>query len=138
MKVPSTEDWLRISNCFYEIWNLPICVDAIDGKHVCIQKMSKSGSTNYNYKWYHPDVLMAACDADACFTVIEVGNAGRNSDGCVFKTSRIGRWIQREGNILHLPSDQQLANDEIGGMFPFYFVAEEASFRFIHRLSNSS
>ncbi|KAJ8897606.1 hypothetical protein PR048_002955 [Dryococelus australis] len=124
MKVPSTEDWLQISNRFYELWNLPNFVGAIDGKHVRIQKLPKSGSTNYNYKEYHSVVLMAACDADARFTVIEVGHAGRNSGGG-FKASRIRRWLQRKGNGLHLPSDQQLANEESGGMFPFYFVADE-------------
>ncbi|KAJ8883682.1 hypothetical protein PR048_015536 [Dryococelus australis] len=69
---------------------------------------------------------MVACDADSCFTVIEVGHAGRDSDGGVLKASRIGRWLQREGNRLHLPSDQKLANDESGGIFKFYFVADEA------------
>ncbi|KAJ8871919.1 hypothetical protein PR048_028259 [Dryococelus australis] len=102
-KVPSTEDWLRISNSFYELWKPPNCLGAIGGKHVRIQKMPKSGSTNYNYEGYNSVVLMATCDDDACFTVIEVGHAGRNSDGGVFEASRINRWLQREGNGLHLP-----------------------------------
>ncbi|XP_071051621.1 uncharacterized protein [Onthophagus taurus] len=126
MKVPSKEEWLRIADRFYELWNLPNCIGAIDGKHIRIQKIPKSGSTNFNYKGYHSVVLMAACGADACFTMIEAGHAGRNSDGGVFKASRMGRWLQREGNRLNLPNNRQLIHDETGGNFPFYFVADEA------------
>ena len=30
----TTDDWKNIAKDFYEIWNLPHCIGAIDGKHV--------------------------------------------------------------------------------------------------------
>ena len=38
LKPPENQaDWLRISNEFETLWNLPHCVGAIDGKHNAIQ-----------------------------------------------------------------------------------------------------
>lgn len=126
MKLPSTTEWLEISDRFQELWNIPNCIGAVDGKHVRIKKIPNSGSTNYNYKGYNSSILMAACDADACFTMIEVGYAGRNSDGGVFRASRMGRWLRTNGDRLNLPNGSRLKYDREGGMFPYYFVADEA------------
>jgi len=75
------------------LWNLPNCVGAIDGKHVRIEKFANSGSSNFNYKSYHSTVLLACCDADGLFTMIETGYAGRNSDGGIFRASVMKYWI---------------------------------------------
>jgi len=34
---PKKEDWVKISNDFWEIWNFPNCIGALDGKHVAIE-----------------------------------------------------------------------------------------------------
>jgi len=33
LPVPSKEKWKNIANRYYELWNMPNCVGAIDGKH---------------------------------------------------------------------------------------------------------
>lgn len=34
---PSQENWMKIADDFFERWNFPHCIGAIDGKHVVIQ-----------------------------------------------------------------------------------------------------
>lgn len=60
---------------------------AIDGKHFQIKCLPNTGSTDFNYKRYFSIVLMVCVDADGLFTIIDVGEVERNSDGAVFKTS---------------------------------------------------
>lgn len=123
MPIPSIQAWKNIANRFYELWNIPNCLGAIDGKHIRIKKLPNSGSTNYNYKQYHSIVLMACSDADGLFTMIETGFAGRNSDGGIFRAGRMKHWIQRSVNI---PPPTQLPHDPQENDFPYYFVADEA------------
>ena len=106
------------------MWNLPNCLGSIDGKHIRIRAFDKSGSTNYNYKHFFSIVLMASADADGKFITIDVGSPGRNSDGGVFHTSRLGKWIER--NSLDFPDPRPLPNEETNRPMPYYFCADEA------------
>lgn len=40
MSLPQKEHWKAIANRFWEVWNLPNCLGALDGKHIRIQKNS--------------------------------------------------------------------------------------------------
>jgi hypothetical protein len=93
MPIPNMADWKKISERFYLVWNLPNCLGSLDGKHIRIEKLPNTGSSNFNYKSYHFIVLMACSDANGLFTFIETGYAGRNSDGGIFKASVIKYWI---------------------------------------------
>lgn len=124
MKIPSLEKWKEIANRFYDLWNLPNCLGAIDGKHIRIQKLPNSGSTNYNYKQYHSIVLLAACDADGLFTIIQTGFAGRNNDGGIFRASNLSRLLER--GELNLPEDACLPHDENQQKLPYYLVGDNA------------
>ena len=35
----SQEDWKRVSESFYRLWNFPNCIGAIDGKHIVMQAL---------------------------------------------------------------------------------------------------
>lgn len=121
---PTQEKWIQISNRFYELWNIPNCLGAIDGKHFRIKCLPNTGSTYFNYKSYFSIVLMACVDADGLFTTIDVGEVGRNSDGAVFRTSNLGRALS--SGVLQLPPSRPLPSSNDGNDFPFYFVADEA------------
>jgi len=83
---PTQEKWIQISDKFYDLWNYPNCLGAVDGKHFRIKCLSNTGSTYFNYKSYFSIKRMACVDADGLFTTVDVGEIGRNSDGAVFRT----------------------------------------------------
>ncbi len=75
---------------------------AIDGKHIVVQAPINSGSSYYNYKGqhcYYFDILYR-------FTVIDVGDLGRHSDGGVLAHSSFG--IALENDSLSFPAPHPL------------------------------
>ena len=79
----SPAEWRHVSKGFEEIWSYPHCVRSVDGKHIVLQAPACSGSTFYNYKGTHSIVLLAVCDAHYCFTLVDIGDAGRHSDSAI-------------------------------------------------------
>ncbi|XP_045121513.1 uncharacterized protein LOC123510410 [Portunus trituberculatus] len=77
------EQWRKIANDFYNKWQFPLCIGALDGKRVLICKPPNSGSTFYDYKGHVSVILMALVDADCKFLYVDVGSCGRASDGGV-------------------------------------------------------
>lgn len=96
----------------------------MDGKHIRIQKLPNTRSTNYNYKGYHSIVLLALCDADALFTMIDTGYAGRYSDGGIFQASALSYWMERDG--LNMSLSSPLPHDYLQQEVPYFFVADNA------------
>lgn len=85
---PTESQYKDIANDFFNMWNIPNCVGAIDGKHIAIKCPAKSGSLYFNYKKFFSIVLMAACDAKYTFTAVSIGSYGSQSDG-----GNIFEWI---------------------------------------------
>lgn len=124
MKPPTTEDWLNISENFSKSSNFPHCVGAIDGKHIRMIKPANSGSEFFNYKKFFSTVLMAVADSDYCFTFINVGSLGKESDCNILKETKIGKEIY-DGS-LNLPEPSPISNEQEYGDVPYVFVADEA------------
>ena len=123
--VPKTEaDWKLKAREFCDIWNFPNpnCLSAIDGKHVVIQSPPNSGSEFFNYKGTYSVVLLAACDARYCFTVVDVGASGRESDGGVFANSQFNTALRN--NSLQMPVAEKLPGTNISA--PYVIVADNA------------
>ncbi|KAJ8353280.1 hypothetical protein SKAU_G00208490 [Synaphobranchus kaupii] len=119
---PTEEDWLEVAAGFQDRWDFPNCVGALDGKHVAIQAPPNSGSTFFNYKGGFSIVLMALVDHRYCFTVVEIGSHGSSSDGGIFRSSDLGKALQR--GDLHLPGPRPLPGTE--QPVPHVIVGDEA------------
>lgn len=88
LKSPNTaNEWEQIANGMEESWNFPNCIGALDGKHIAIECPANSGSSYFNYKKFHSLVLMAMCDAQYCFTLVDIGHYGRDNDANIFNNS---------------------------------------------------
>lgn len=122
MKIPSTEEWIMIANNFESAANFPLCLGAIDGKHIRVIKPEKSGSMFLNYKHFFSIVLMAVVDANYNFIYIDVGAYGKECDSAVFKETQF--WKNLIDNRLSIP----LSTTKLGADFelPYVFVADEA------------
>ena len=115
VKTPTTsQEWKKIAREYENYWNFPHCVGSIDGKHCTIQAPKNSGSEFFNYKKYFSIVLMAVSDAMYRFVYVDVGTAGRWSDGGTFDNCSLNRKLT-EGR-LNLPADTQLPGELANGL----------------------
>ena len=67
------------------------------GNHIAIECPGYSGFEFFNYKGFFSIVLMAICDAKYCFTLVDVGNYGKNNDAQIFGISLMGIafWMEK-------------------------------------------
>ena len=113
LRPPQTpEEWLNISRDFESKWNMPHCIGAIDGTRIAIKAPFKSGTSFHNYKSFFSIVLMAICDANYCFTYVEVGNYGSNNDSGVLFNSQMGKYFKERK--MNIPEPE-------GGKLPFFW-----------------
>lgn len=119
MKLPTdANDWQVISKNFEHSWQLPHFLGALDGKHVVIKAPDYSGSQYFNYKGTFSIVLMALVDANYRFICVDIGSFGRNSDGGIFKHSKLGKAITN--GTLNIPNPEALPNDNELGPVPYF------------------
>ncbi|KAK4885700.1 hypothetical protein RN001_001971 [Aquatica leii] len=122
LQPPNKIEWQEISSGFQTCWNLPNCVGSMDGEHVRIRAPYNSGSTYFNYKKTFSIVLFAVCDYKYCFTHVDIGAYGSQSDGGVLKLSKFGYNLNN--GQLDLPEDMPFPGMQENK--PFYFVGDEA------------
>jgi hypothetical protein len=123
LKPPKEEDWKKIAAEFWNHWNFPNCIGAIDGKHFVIKAPPHSGSLYFNYKKSFSIVLLAACDHQYKFTIVDCGAYGSASDGGIFAQSEFEKCLNSNDlNISVKNCKLPLSDIEM----PYYFVADEA------------
>jgi hypothetical protein len=106
MPTPTRTTWSQIVNNFWDLWNFPNCIGAIDGKHQKIQAPPNSGSQYFKYKHSFSVVLLVLVDARYKFTVVDIGSYGRNGDGGIFAHSKLRKYLETHAGI---PEDKQLS-----------------------------
>ncbi|XP_054603133.2 uncharacterized protein [Nothobranchius furzeri] len=121
---PTDEMWKTVAQGFWEKWNFPNFLGALDGKHIHIQAPPRSGSQYFNYKKTFSIVLLALVDADYRFRVIQVGDFGRSSDGAVYAGSALGIGMERR--TLHVPPHAPLPGAADATPVPHVMVADAA------------
>lgn len=121
---PTEEMWQNIASKFWEKWNFPNCMGAIDGKHITLVSPAHSGSLYFNYKGTFSIVLLALADAEYRFTFLQVGDFGRTSDGGVYSGSALGRAM--EAKTLSVPADCPLPGSGAQGPMPYTMVGDAA------------
>ncbi|XP_068992408.1 uncharacterized protein [Neodiprion pinetum] len=121
LQAPSKEEYLQIAEGFWQLWNFPHCLGAIDGKHVDAQCPPNSGTLYFNYHKRYSVVLMAVCDHNYKFTLVDIGSAGKNSDGGIFAISD----LNPENRQLNIPEGaSKLSGSDI--QMPYFFIGDEA------------
>lgn len=90
--------------------------------HYLFQSPPRSGSRFYNYKGNHSINLLAVCDANYCFTLLDIGAEGRQSDGGIFACSNFGKRFER--NQMDLPQPRPIKASE--SALPYVLVGDEA------------
>ncbi|GFY13454.1 protein ALP1-like [Trichonephila clavipes] len=77
IQVPeSGNEWKMVAEEFWAKWNFPLCLGAMDGKHIRIKPPSHSGATYRNYKGLINIVLLALVDANLKFLYVDAGTNG--------------------------------------------------------------
>lgn len=125
MQTPSTnEEWTEIANNYFQLWNVPNCIGAMDGRHIEFKVPLKDGSLYYNYKGTNSIALLAVVNAVYQFIYVNVGVNGRVSDGGVFRDSDFAQLLNNSQNPLNIPEDKPLPGmDE---PIPYILLADNA------------
>lgn len=122
-QIPKSEqEWKVVAEGFSQKWNFPLCLGALDGKHIQIRKPLGTCSRYFNYKGTHSIVLFAVVNADYEFIFADVGTNGRVSDGGVIRNTEFYRLLQN--NELNIPNSSILPNSSRRASY--VFVGDEA------------
>ncbi|CAH1970881.1 unnamed protein product [Acanthoscelides obtectus] len=123
IQVPTVlNGWKKIANYYNNLWNFPMCLGSMDGKHIIIQSPKFSGSEYINYKGTFSIVLFAIVDANYNFIYVYIGCQGRISDGGVFKNSGFAKALDK--SMLNFPQPTILPGRQ--KPVPYVLVADDA------------
>lgn len=124
LPVLEEEELKTISKDFLQLWSLPNCIGAIDGKHVIMQAPCNTGSLYFSYKKSFSIILLAVCDAQYNFMYVDIGAYGSQSDGGVLNNSSFGKKLFSKE--LNIPPPQELPYCQTNIKIPHFFVGDEA------------
>lgn len=122
MPVPSIAKLESSKDGYWDVWNFPNCVGALDGRHCSIKSPPHSGSQFFNYKKFFSIVLQAVSDPDYKFLTIDVGAKGSQNDGGTFGASSLSKSLRN--NTFNMPQDSKLPNSD--KVLPNVLIADDA------------
>ena len=124
LKFPNTEqEWKQIAEDWYEKWDFPHTVGAIDGKHVACKAPPNSGSLYYNYKGFFSIILFAMVDSDYKFIYIDTSGNGSASDAQIYNASDLKDGLERNV-LMGFPAPDPLPDDTQD--VPYFIVGDDA------------
>lgn len=123
LKVMTREDWIEVANEFERKANFPMCLGAIDGKHVRIENFPHAGSMHYNYKKYYSIVLLAIADAQYNFLFVDIGAFGKDCDSSILQNTEF--WRRLINGELNKPEARCLT-PEMSLKIPYVFIGDNA------------
>ena len=101
---------------------MPHTIGCIDRKHVRIECPKLSRTLYYNYNGFYSLVLMAVCDTNYCFSLIDIGQYSSNNDSRVLATSKMGQLCK--DNEMNLPSSSKIfESDDFD--FTYFLLGDE-------------
>ncbi|XP_071496099.1 putative nuclease HARBI1 [Diadema antillarum] len=108
---PTTEQgWRDLADHWYQRWNFPHTVGAIDGKHVACKAPPNSGSEFYNYKGFYSMILFAMAMAHP-------------QDAQIYNESDLHHGLDQ--NRIHaFPQPDPLPNDNQD--VPYFIIGDDA------------
>ncbi|GFY39518.1 protein ALP1-like [Trichonephila inaurata madagascariensis] len=123
IQVPESEnEWKMVAEEFWAKWNFPLCLGAMDRKHIRIKPPPHSGATYRNYKGFFSIVLLAVVVANLKFLYVDVGTNGRVSDRGVWGKSKLRQAITN--GDMNIPEAAALPG--LASNLPFVIVADDA------------
>ncbi|KAK3929536.1 Putative nuclease [Frankliniella fusca] len=110
---PMTEESMaRTMDGFWERWDFPNMIGALDGKHVNMQNQPNAREGEWlNYKGDFSMVLLGMCDANYKFVYVSIGGRGRRNDAGLWKECALYAAL-RDGT-LPLPPPRQLPGGRV-------------------------
>ena len=117
------EDWLLVESVFRWKWNFPHALGVLDGRHIPIRCPQGRGSLFLFCKGFHSIVFLALVDGDSKFLWVDMGAAGSNSDGHIFKHTNLRHNI--EDSSIGFPDSESLG---IGGPKVNFFMFGDDAF----------
>jgi hypothetical protein len=121
LKAMTQQDWEGVANEFQRKAHFPMCLGAIDGKHIRIENFPHAGSMHFNYKKYYSIVLLAAADADFRFVFVDIGAYGKDCDSSILQNTEF--WKRLIRGELNIP-DARPITPEMGLKVPYVFTAD--------------
>ena len=116
------QDWEEIAAEFKSRANFPMCLGAIDGKHIRIQNFPHASSMYFNYKKFYSIVLLAVVESHYKFVLVDIGAYGKDCDSSVLRSTEF--WNRLTLGELSIPQAQPLPPK--GLKVPYVFVADSA------------
>nr|CAI5834587.1 unnamed protein product [Callosobruchus analis] len=79
----------KVAEDLYTMWDFPLCLGALGGRHIDFETLKSAGSFYYHYKRNSSIVLLGLTDPNHEILYVYVGMNGRISDGGVLRETNL-------------------------------------------------